>query len=98
MTTRTSTYPLRLPVSLKGALERLAKADGTSMNQFIVCAVTEKISALATADYFAERRARADLAAFDHILNREGGEPPRPDDVIPEDLVERMKMGETAGG
>lgn len=76
----------------------MAKADGISMNQLIVCAVAEKISALATADYFAERKAHADLAAFDRILNRQGGEPPRPDDVIPEDLMERLKADEAARG
>jgi len=44
--TKTSTYPLRLPVSLKVALEKLRKQDGTSMNQFVATAVAEKISAL----------------------------------------------------
>lgn len=68
------------------------------MNRLIVCAVAEKISALTTADYFAERRARADHDLFLRILNRQGGEPPRPDDVIPEDLAERLKVNEAAGG
>jgi hypothetical protein len=36
---------------------------------------------------FAERRARADLAAFDRVMNRKGGEPPRPDDELPPDLA-----------
>ncbi|NJO35142.1 MAG: toxin-antitoxin system HicB family antitoxin [Rhodospirillales bacterium] len=62
MTTRTSTYPLRLPVSLKAAVERLSKRDGTSINQFVVIAVAEKIAAMTTEEVFAERRARADLA------------------------------------
>lgn len=35
-----------------------------------------------TADQFAERRARADMDAFDRITDRTGGEPPRPDDVL----------------
>jgi hypothetical protein len=82
MTTKTGTYPLRLPLSLKAAVEKLAKQDGTSLNQFVVVAVAEKLSALATADQFAERRARADMAVFDRILQRDGGEPPRSDDVL----------------
>lgn len=90
MTTRSSTYPLRLPVSLKEALEKIAAEDGTSMNQFIVTAVAEKIAVLRTATYFAERRERADLEAFDRILNREGGAPPRRDDEVPEDLREAV--------
>jgi uncharacterized protein (DUF1778 family) len=84
MTTRTSTYPLRLPRSLKAAIEKLSRRDGTSLNQFVVMAVAEKVSAMTTADYFAERRGRADMEAFDRILARAGGEPPRPDDVLPE--------------
>ena len=78
MTTKTGTYPLRLPLSLKAAVEKLAKQDGTSLNQFVVVAVAEKLSAMTTADQFAARRARADLDAFDRILNRDGGEPPVP--------------------
>jgi hypothetical protein len=39
MTTKASTYPLRLPVSLRAAVERLSKRDGTSINQFVVVAV-----------------------------------------------------------
>jgi hypothetical protein len=87
MTTRTSTYPLRLPVSLKAAVERLSKRDGTSMNQFVVVAVAEKIAAMTTEEVFAERRARADLAEFDRIMNRKGGAPPRPEDELPPDLA-----------
>ncbi len=52
------------------------------MNQFMVVAAAEKISAMQTETFFAERRARADRQAFLPILNREGGEPPRPDDLI----------------
>jgi hypothetical protein len=32
MTTRVSTFPLRLPVSMKAALEEISKRDGTSLN------------------------------------------------------------------
>jgi hypothetical protein len=85
MTTKTSTYPLRLPRSLKVAVEKLSKEDGTSVNQFVVMAVAEKVSALTTAAYFAERKARADMEAFDRILSRAGGEPPRPGDELPKD-------------
>ena len=83
MTTKTGTYPLRLPLSLKAAVEKLAKQDGTSVNQFVVvAAAAEKLSAMATADQFAERRARADMQVFDRIMDRAGGEPPRPDDEL----------------
>lgn len=87
MTTRTSTYPLRLPVSLKAAVEKLSKRDGSSINQFVVVAVAEKIAAMTTEEMLAERRARADLAEFDRIMNRKGGESPRPEDELPADMV-----------
>jgi hypothetical protein len=83
---RHSTYPLRLPHSLKAEVERLAKADGISINQFIATAVAEKLSAMRTADFFAERRARADFAAFDRLMERQGGAPPAPDDAMPDEV------------
>lgn len=82
MTTRVATFPLRLPVSMKSALEKISERDGTSMNQFLVIAAAEKIAAMQTEEFFAERRNRADDAAFLRILNREGGEEPRPEDTI----------------
>jgi hypothetical protein len=39
----TPTYPLRLPKSLKDEVVKVAKRDGTSVNQFIAMAVAEKI-------------------------------------------------------
>jgi hypothetical protein len=38
----TKTYPLRLPRSLKDAVERISKEEGTSINQFVATAVAEK--------------------------------------------------------
>jgi hypothetical protein len=87
VTTRTSTYPLRLPASLKTAVERLSKRDGTSVNQFVVVAVAERVAAMSAEEVFAERRARADLAEFDRIMNRKGGESPREGDALPPDLA-----------
>lgn len=74
------TYPWRLPRSVKAAVEKLAKAEGISVNQFVATAVAEKLSAMNTAAFFAERRERADMAAFRRIMKRKGGEAPRPDD------------------
>jgi hypothetical protein len=79
----TKTYPLRLPRSLKEAVERLSRQDGTSINQFVATAVAEKVSALQTARFFEDRRARADFKTFDKILRRRGGKPPREGDEMP---------------
>lgn len=81
MTTRVSTFPLRLPVSMKAALEQISKRDGTSLNQFLVVAAAEKIAAMETERFFAERKDRSDREAFLRILNRKGGEPPRLEDA-----------------
>ena len=79
----TSNYALRLPASLKKEVEKVAADDGTTLNQFIVSAVAEKLSALKTADYFVERAKRADLETFDRLMSRPGGEPPRDGDEVP---------------
>ena len=78
-----STYPLRLPASLKKAVKRLSLEDRTSINQFVVTAVAEKVSAFETARFFNDRKSRADFKAFDRIVKRRGGEPPRPGDELP---------------
>ena len=80
-------FQLRLPQSMKAAVERLAKQDGVSMNQMIASAVAEKVSALETSDFFEKRAARADKEAFRRIMNREGREPPRKGDELPEGYV-----------
>ena len=77
---RTSTHPLRLPSSLKAAVREVSRKDGTSINQFVTTAVAEKLSAMRTADFFAERGAEADIEAARRILRRKGGRPPVPED------------------
>ena len=83
MSNSQSTYPLRLPTSVKAEVVRRAKAEGTSFNQFVATAVAEKLAAMNTAAFFAERRGRADFDAFDRVMQRQGGEPPRPEDLVP---------------
>lgn len=80
MKTQLSTYPLRLPASIKAEAERLAAQDGTSLNQFVASAVAEKIGALRTADYFSSRKGKGDRLAFRAFMTRDGGKPPRPGD------------------
>ncbi len=81
MTTKVATFPLRLPLSLKAAIEKLAAADGTSMNHFLVMAAAEKLSAMQTTEkFFAAREGHADKAAAIAFLTRSSGEPSRPGD------------------
>ena len=76
------TYPLRLPRSIKAEVERRAREDGISINQFVATAVAEKLAVMNTVTFFAERRNRADFKAFDRLMRRKGGEPPSPEDTI----------------
>lgn len=76
-----STYPLRLPRSIRAGLDRVSKRDGVSINQFVSIAVAEKLAMLEAETYFAERQARADLDAFDQLMARKSGEPPRTEDT-----------------
>lgn len=52
-----STYPLKLPNSVKNAAAELAKLDGVSLNQFIAAAVAEKVGTLQTARVFLQQKA-----------------------------------------
>lgn len=65
-----STYPLKLPSSVKNAAAELAKIDGVSLNQFIAAAVAEKVGTLRTASDFLRQRAGTakpkDLVRFLH--------------------------------
>ena len=76
-----SSFTLRMPLSLKSGAEQMAREDGSTMNQFIVSAVAEKLAALKTADYFAQRAAKGDLNAALAMLNRSGGQAPAEDDI-----------------
>ncbi|HWT50881.1 MAG TPA: hypothetical protein VN113_01715 [Caulobacter sp.] len=51
---------------------KLAESEGVALNQLINVAVAEKLSALRTETYFAERAAKADVAKALDILGRAG--------------------------
>lgn len=79
---RTS-YPLKLPTSVKEAAARLAREDGVSLNQWIAVAIAQKIGAVETAADFLRRRSAgaqpADLLPF---LDRASHEAPPPGDAL----------------
>jgi hypothetical protein len=56
-----SNFALRLQPSLMEEVKKVAKAEGVAVNQLINVAVAEKVSALRTEEYFAERAARGDI-------------------------------------
>ena len=60
---------LRLPESIHRHIREIAKQEGVSINQFISSAVSEKISAILTEEYYIQARAeRADLDKAKQIL------------------------------
>lgn len=80
-------YPLKLPASLKESVKALAKADGVSLNQWIVTAVAQKLGAVQSAEsFFQERAHQADPAALTRYLSASPDAPPMEGDELPEDL------------
>jgi hypothetical protein len=65
-----SIFTLRLPSSLHKGVKQLAEREGVSMNQIIATAVAEKLSALMTEDYLAERAARGSRERFEAVLRK----------------------------
>ncbi len=64
-----STLTLRLPSSLHRTIKEQAKSDGISINQFLVTAASEKISALMTQDYLANEAAKGNYDDFLKVLH-----------------------------
>jgi len=77
-----SQYALRIPDSLAGYAKELARKDNVSLNQFIVMALAEKVSALKTEAFFRERTARANLEKTLNILDTVKKLPPIPGDEL----------------
>lgn len=78
-----SQYALRIPDSLAGYAKELAHEDNVSLNQFIVIALAEKVSALKTEKFFRERAERANPEKALSILNSVRKLPPIPGDELP---------------
>jgi hypothetical protein len=78
-----SNFALRLQPSLMDEARKVAKSEGVAVNQLINVAVAEKLSALRTEEYFAERAARGDVSKALRILKRAGvGNVPVPGDEL----------------
>ncbi|MEM9273362.1 MAG: toxin-antitoxin system HicB family antitoxin [Cyanobacteria bacterium P01_F01_bin.143] len=77
-----SSFPLRLPRSLKEELARVSQEDNTSMNQFITITIAEKLAMFKAEAFFEKRSQNANYDTFDRLMNRDHGEPPRPGDEL----------------
>lgn len=63
-----STLTLRLPKSLHENIKNLAKDEGISINQFLVSAAAEKMSALLTKDYLETEAKKGTRKDFEKVL------------------------------
>jgi hypothetical protein len=89
---RKSTFALRLQPSLMAEARKVAEAEGVAVNQLINVAVAEKLSALRTEEYFAERAKRGSVAKALRALKRIGaGNPPMPGDELPARRASRSR-------
>jgi hypothetical protein len=78
-----ATYPLKLPVSIKKAAQRLAKEDGVSLNQWIASAVAQKVGVVETAaDFFKNRAGKATGANLIKFLRTAPKVTPEPGDEL----------------
>ena len=61
-------FTIHLPNSLHDKIEELAKAEGLSVNQFMVTAAAEKIAALLPEDYLNQEAKQGKRADFEKVL------------------------------
>ncbi len=65
-----TTLSVTLPNSIQRHIQEMADLDGVPINQFVLSAVTEKISALTAERYLEKRANRADPGALQAVLNK----------------------------
>ena len=78
-----STYPLKLPNSIKAAAAQLAREEGVSLNQFIAAAVSEKMASVMTLDYLTLEAAKGSRSDLDRFMNLVPSEPIAEGDELP---------------
>ena len=87
-----SNFALRLQPSLMEEAKKVAKAEGVAVNQLINVAVAEKVSALRTEEYFAERAAKGNIKKAFQVLKRAGkGNAPVPGDELHQTAPRRRR-------
>ena len=71
-----TTLNLTLPNSIQRRLQEMADLEGVPVNQFVMSAVVENISALTAETYLGARAGRANPEAFSAILDKVPQRPP----------------------
>ena len=78
-----SRLSVQLPNSLHTHLQELAKREGVSVEQFVSTAVAEKMAALMTESYLAERAKRGSRAKYEEALAQVPDVEPEEYDKLP---------------
>ena len=86
-----ATLSLRLPESLHRKLAELAQSEGISLNQLISSAAAEKLAALMTEEYLAERAKRGSKTKLNAALSRIPKAKPIEGDELPAAYVRRAR-------
>ena len=86
-----ATLSLRLPESVHRKLAQLAKAEGVSLNQLLSAAAAEKLAALMTEEYLADRSKRSSRRRFDAVLAKVPNAPPVAGDEMPPGYSKRSR-------
>ncbi|WP_439515416.1 hypothetical protein [Oceanibaculum nanhaiense] len=79
-----STYSLRIPDDLMEEAKKLAARNDTSLNQFFLAAIAERVGTERTKRVFERMAAKVDEQTFQAILNRVPAAPIPPSDALPE--------------
>ena len=77
-----STMSLRLPDYLHDSIREIADHEHISVNQLVVTAIAEKVSALATEQYMNAMAAKGSPQEFDAVMAKVKDRPPLPGDDI----------------
>lgn len=78
-----STLSVQIPNSLHTHLQELAEREGITVEQFIASAVAEKMSALMTESYLAERAKRGNRTKYEAALAQVADVEPEDYDRLP---------------
>ena len=65
-----STLSIRLPDSYHTMVKQISLKDNISINQFVISAVAEKISAMETENYLESRAAKGSREKFMKVLSK----------------------------
>jgi hypothetical protein len=63
-----SAITINIPDSLFGKLQEVTAKDNTTLEQFALLALAEKLSSVVTVEYLEERAKRAKLERFEQLL------------------------------